>query len=219
MAFAFKVTTRRTTLTRLTVKKIPKGATLRASCRPRKGSKRCGIKAYTKRNASASISVKRFLGKRLRPGSVVELRVTKAGRIGAVKLLKIRKRKAPTTATKCLPLNSKTPAQAVLSRRVSSAWGVLLPGRQAQVLAARDLAPLEAVTDDLADVALLGESGPEGICPRGTSPLLADHVQRDPALLALLRTHAAEGHLLLVVGAAQIGLRPWAPSRSASTSG
>ena len=107
MAFAFKVTTRRTTLTRLTVKKIPKGATLKASCGPRKGSKRCRVKTFTKRNASASVSVKRFLGKRLRPGSVVELRVTKPGRIGAVKLLKIRNRKAPTTATKCVPLNSK----------------------------------------------------------------------------------------------------------------
>ena len=107
MAFAFKVTTRRTTLTRLTVKKIPKGATLKASCGPRKGSKRCRVKTFTKRNASASVSVKRFLGKRLRPGSVVELRVTKPGRIGAVKLLKVRNRKAPTTATKCVPLNSK----------------------------------------------------------------------------------------------------------------
>ena len=109
LSYAFKVTTKRTTLTRLTVKRIPRGAKLRATCEPRKGRKRCRIKPYTRNDVRGTRSLKRFTGKRLKPGVVIEVRVTKPGMIGAVKLLKIRSRKAPATDTKCLRPGGKQP--------------------------------------------------------------------------------------------------------------
>src|SRR4029079_1202531 len=86
-----------------------------------------------------------------------------------------------------------------------------------QVLPARDLALLELVADDLADVALLGDPDLERLPGVERAPLLADHVlrldlleERDRALLALLRARAVERTLLalLLVGAAQLRLRP-----------
>ena len=109
LSYAFKVTTKRTTLTRLTVKRIPRGAKLKATCKPKTGRKRCRIKTYTRPDVRGTRSLKRFIGKRLKPGVVIAIRVTKPGMIGAVKLLKIRSRKAPTTDTKCLRPGDKKP--------------------------------------------------------------------------------------------------------------
>ena len=109
LSYAFKVTTKRTTLTRLTVKRIPRGAKLKATCKPKTGRKRCRIKTYTRSGVRGTRSLKRFIGKRLKPGVVIAIRVTKPGMIGAVKLLKIRSRKAPTTDTKCLRPGDKKP--------------------------------------------------------------------------------------------------------------
>jgi len=98
-----------TTLNLLTVRDVPRGSTVTATCK-RKNGKRCkGIKRFVKRNARGDVKLKRFLRKPLRPGTVIEVRVTKRGFIGAVKRLKTRLRKRPTITTRCLPPGAKKP--------------------------------------------------------------------------------------------------------------
>ena len=109
LSFGFKVSAKATTLTRLSVKNVPNGSKVVARCLPRKGRKKCRLKTFTKRRASGTVKLKRFVGKRLKPGMRIEVRVTKPNAIGAVKILKIRSRKEPITATKCLRPGTKKP--------------------------------------------------------------------------------------------------------------
>jgi hypothetical protein len=51
-----------------------------------------------------------FEGKRLPVGAKLTIRVTKEGRIGAVKTLTIRKRKAPSIRTLCIPPGATRPS-------------------------------------------------------------------------------------------------------------
>ena len=57
------------------------------------------------------MSLKRFLRKRLRAGTVIEVRVTKPNTIGAVKRLTVRRNRNPTITTRCLPPGAKRPAR------------------------------------------------------------------------------------------------------------
>ena len=97
--------------TRLVVKDVPRGSTVTATCRTKQGRRCRGIRKFTKRNARGSVSLKRFLRKTLRAGTVIEVRVTKPGRIGAVKRLTVRRGKNPTIKTSCLPPGAKRPAR------------------------------------------------------------------------------------------------------------
>ncbi len=87
---------------RLVVKDVPRGSTVTATCRTKQGRRCRGISKFTKRNARGNVSLKRFLRKTLRAGTVIEVRVTKPGRIGAVKRLTVRRGKNPTIKTSCL---------------------------------------------------------------------------------------------------------------------
>ena len=108
LAFNFDVGRKSTLLRSLRVKGVPAGSRVTAKCKPKR-SRRCPGKAVTRRNASGSVRLKAFAKKRYRPGVSIEVRVTKPGLIGAVKRLQIRRRKAPATQTRCLPLGSNTP--------------------------------------------------------------------------------------------------------------
>ena len=109
LSSGFKPIGKTTTLNLLVVRDVPRGSTVTATCK-RKNGKRCkGIKRFVKRNARGDVKLKRFLRKPLRPGTVIEVRVTKPGFIGAVKRLKTRLRKRPTITTRCLPPGAKTP--------------------------------------------------------------------------------------------------------------
>ena len=99
-----------TTLNLLTVRDVPRGSTVTATCK-RKNGRSCGIRRFVKRNARGDVKLKRFLRKKLRPGTVIEVRVTKRGSIGAVKQLKTRRRKRPTITTRCLPPGAKKPVR------------------------------------------------------------------------------------------------------------
>ena len=105
VAFNFFRTPSSTTFTKLVVKGIPKRSKLTAKCRP----KRCSIKAFTKRNARGAVRLKSFEDKSLRPGTTIDIRVTRKGTIGAVKLVKVHADKEPSILTRCLPLGSTKP--------------------------------------------------------------------------------------------------------------
>jgi hypothetical protein len=92
---------RSTRLTRLDVKEIPAGSTLRVSCDP-PGSKACPAKTLTRRNVRGTVKLRSFR-KAFRAGTVIQARVTKPNAVGAVKLLRIRASKRPTFDTRCLP--------------------------------------------------------------------------------------------------------------------
>jgi len=114
LAFKYRATARSTRLTSLTVKGVPRGATVTATCRPpkRKGkTPRCPVRAFRKANAKKNTSLKPFTRKSFAKGTVIEVRVTKEGMVGAVKQLKIRGRGGPSTSTRCLPPGAKTPTR------------------------------------------------------------------------------------------------------------
>ena len=86
-----------TTFTKLRVSGAPKrGAKLSVRCK----GKGCPFKrkSVKLRDGGANLT-KRFKSKRLRPGAVVELRVTAAGTVGKVQRFTIRKRKEPKRVT------------------------------------------------------------------------------------------------------------------------
>ena len=97
--------------TRLVVKNVPRGSKVTATCRTKQGRRCRGIRTFTKRNARGTVSLKRFLRKRLRAGTVIEVRVTKPNTIGAVKRLTVRRNRNPTITTRCLPPGAKRPAR------------------------------------------------------------------------------------------------------------
>jgi len=97
--------------TRLVVKNVPRGSTVTATCKTKQGKRCRGIKKFTKRNARGTVKLKRFQRKTLRAGTVIEVRVTKPGMIGAVKRLTVRRGKNPTITTRCLPPGAKKPVR------------------------------------------------------------------------------------------------------------
>jgi hypothetical protein len=97
LGFDYDSARRTTKLLTLTVKDIPRGATVTATC------SRCSRKRFVKRNARATVSLKSMIAKRLRVGTVITVVVTRPGQIAAVKRLTIRSRRKPAVVTRCLP--------------------------------------------------------------------------------------------------------------------
>jgi hypothetical protein len=96
-----------TRLNALNVTGIPRGSKLQVTCKAPRRAK-CPVKRFTKRNARGRVNVKPFR-KRFAAGTVIDARVTKQGTIGAVKLLRINRKRDPTLVVRCLPLGSKRP--------------------------------------------------------------------------------------------------------------
>jgi hypothetical protein len=107
LAYTFTAGRRSTTLRNLTADVEP-GARLTASCRTKK-RKRCTRTRDLARTAT-SVRLKGFEGKRLPVGAKLTVQVTKNGMIGAVKTLTIRRRKAPSMKTLCLPPGATRPS-------------------------------------------------------------------------------------------------------------
>lgn len=109
---AFRVSAGRrfTTLRTFVVKGIPAGSRLIVNCRKR--GKRCPrTKDFSKRNAGGNARMRGFEKRPLPVGAKLEIRVTKPGMIGAVKILTIRSGKKPSVTTRCLPPGASRPAQ------------------------------------------------------------------------------------------------------------
>jgi len=96
-------------LTALKLKGFPRNSRVKATCRVKK--KKCpgrARKALTKKRARGTVNMrKRFVGVRLRPGTVIRVTVTKSRYIGDVKILRIRKGKNPTLTDRCLRPGSR----------------------------------------------------------------------------------------------------------------
>jgi hypothetical protein len=105
LAFFVHATARSTRFTRLAATGVPAGATTTATCIgpgcPRK-------KTFTS-TRSGSVSLTPFRTT-LRPGAKLTIRVTKPGAMGAVKVLTVRKSKAPAITTRCLSPGTTLPA-------------------------------------------------------------------------------------------------------------
>ena len=109
------------------VKDVPRGSTVTATCRTKQGRRCRGISKFTKRNARGNVSLKRFLRKPLRAGTVIEVRVTKPGRIGAVKRLTVRRGKP--TLDELPAAGREEPTRAEHPPRTPGGPPVRAPGR------------------------------------------------------------------------------------------
>ena len=94
----------RTRFTRLTVRRVPRGARVELRCAG--GTRRGCTKALRRTRASVRRGSASFTRKlrpaRLRSGARLEVRVTRAGVIGKVVRIRIRARSLPLTSTLCL---------------------------------------------------------------------------------------------------------------------
>ena len=97
-----------TRVARLTVRDAPVGAVARVSC----DGKGCPKKAERQRSRGGKeLRFAGHFGKRkLRPGAVVEVRITLAGLVGKVVRYKIRDRKQPTASVRCLQPGARKPS-------------------------------------------------------------------------------------------------------------
>ena len=109
LSFEFAVFSDGTSARTLRVRKVPAGARVQLRCT----GGGCG--AVSRRTASVSAAGKadllRLLGRsrRLRPGAVLEVRITAAGRIGKVTRFAIRRRALPRKRSLCLPPGTSSP--------------------------------------------------------------------------------------------------------------
>jgi hypothetical protein len=87
-----------TKVQRLRVRLVPDGATVRASCA---GDKRCPFRV--RRFKGRNVNVGKHFRKRLRPGAIIEIRITAAGAIGKLVRYETRRRKLPRTTVLCIP--------------------------------------------------------------------------------------------------------------------
>ncbi|MGH2948157.1 MAG: hypothetical protein ACRDPC_18205 [Solirubrobacteraceae bacterium] len=100
---SYKVVRRSTRFSALKLTDVPSGSRVLASCRY-KGRKCAGKarKTFTKRDALGTVSLKSFRNVNLKPGSVITIKVTKPGAVGAIEIIRIRKSKSPRFTTRCL---------------------------------------------------------------------------------------------------------------------
>jgi Putative metal-binding motif len=122
MPFAFSSSTGSTKFTRLRVTSVPTGSTVTVTCLSRTCPAALVHKVKTKRgnktvkrvlvlkNQHGTVDLKRLIVKRLPAGTQLQIAVTKPGTIGAVKLLTVNRRKAPTIVTQCLAPGAKKPS-------------------------------------------------------------------------------------------------------------
>jgi Putative metal-binding motif len=103
----FKLFRNYTKLDNFKVARVAPGSTLVVRCTRKRGKcPRKARKAVTHVKASGTVPLKSFTKAKLRKGTVITVTVTKPGAVGAVKLIRIRDRKAPQVTTLCLPVGS-----------------------------------------------------------------------------------------------------------------
>jgi len=109
LSFGFKSAKKATKFTKLQLKNIPFGATVKATCKGHGCPKRLKGRGFVKKNAFGTIDLKRFLKKPLKKNAEITVVVSKPGAINAIKVLKIRSSKAPSITTRCQPPGAKKP--------------------------------------------------------------------------------------------------------------
>jgi hypothetical protein len=111
IAFDFPSAGKSTTFSLLQVKGSPSGATVDVTCKGKSCPKRkAKTTRLTKPNAPSTLSLKPWLNKSLRAGTVLKVTATKPGSFGMVKTFKVRANQRPQITTTCLQPNSKSRA-------------------------------------------------------------------------------------------------------------
>jgi hypothetical protein len=112
VSYNFRAAARSTTLTRLQVKDVPRGAKVTATCAFKRS--KCPGKArrpFRVRRAAGTVSLnRRYKGVSLRVGTTITVTVTRPRSIGAVKRLEIRRSKPPKVTDRCLPPGAQRPS-------------------------------------------------------------------------------------------------------------
>jgi hypothetical protein len=105
LSFRFSSTRAGTRLANLFVKHVPAGATVTVRC-----PSGCTRKTYRKvKRTGGRLLLSPVVRKKLKVGTEITVIVSKRGATGAVKVLKIRSRKAPLVTTLCAPEGTSTP--------------------------------------------------------------------------------------------------------------
>ena len=108
LGYTFTATRRVTKLTKIGLE-VERGAAVTVKCRAK--GKRCkGVRDFARTAAAASVRLRGIEGKRLPAGAKLSLRVTKAGKIGVLKTLTMRKRRAPSVTTRCIAVGATRPS-------------------------------------------------------------------------------------------------------------
>lgn len=121
LPFAFAASPRSTKFTKLKLANVPAGSTITVTClsrtcpsalmhraKAKKGHRARLVKrALVLRHKHGTVDLKSLIRKPLRAGTKLRFVVTKPGTIGAVKVLTVRKRKAPAITTQSLPPGAK----------------------------------------------------------------------------------------------------------------
>ena len=107
LTFSYHADKKATRITALTVNSVPKGATVSARC-----PKGCAKKSLVVKNAKGNVSLKALAGKKpLKLKTKITVTVSRPGAVGAVKVLQVQKRKAPTVQSLCLPPGAAKPGK------------------------------------------------------------------------------------------------------------
>jgi hypothetical protein len=104
LGFNFSSSKKSTRVWNLVVKHVPAGSTVEAVC-----PKGCAKKSLKKTGASGQVSLKTLGTRKLNVGAAITVIVSKPGSSAAVKILKIRAKKAPLVTTRCKPEGASEP--------------------------------------------------------------------------------------------------------------
>ena len=111
LAYFVRVAKKSTKFTSLQVKQVPRGATVKVTCKGKGCPKGLTRKGYTKRKAPSTVTLAKFIKKPLRAGIKITVVVSKPDAISAVKTLTVRAGKKPLISTRCQPPGAKRPTR------------------------------------------------------------------------------------------------------------
>ena len=109
LSFFARASTSTTKFSRLQVKGVPTGATVKVTCTGRGCPKGLTGKGFSKTNAPTTVSLSTFIKKAIPVTAKITVTVSKPGSITSVKTLQLRKRKSPVVTTRCLPDGATKP--------------------------------------------------------------------------------------------------------------
>lgn len=97
-----RVSHRATRILALSIKHVPRGATMTVDCSR-------GCRDFVRRDARGTVSLSRVTKRALRPGTTITVTVSRSGEIAAVKRIAIRSGRKPGVSTRCLPPGASKP--------------------------------------------------------------------------------------------------------------
>jgi hypothetical protein len=107
LSYRYSAGRKSTRIKRLSVKLVPRGATVTATC-----TKGCSRKRLVTRHARHStVSLTKLVRKPLRVGRKIKITVSLPGQISAVKTLTVRRRHEPSVRTRCLAPGARRPTR------------------------------------------------------------------------------------------------------------